>query len=314
MFTLAHLSDPHLPLPRPPAALLFSKRALGYLSWLRRRKAIHRAEVLARLVADVQASAPDHIAVTGDLCNISLPEEYRQAARWLKALGAPDRVSLVPGNHDAYVAGAVGMEQWSAFMAGDDAKPGFPWLRVRDAVALVGVSTAAPMSWISAGGLVGPDQTRATEALLRRLGAERLFRVLLIHHPPIDRGARRKRLIDIQPFAAAVSRAGVELVLHGHTHVAGLDRLPTAAGEAPVIGVPSASARAVHHARPAGWNLYRIERDGSGFALRVAMRGLVDGAFSTLADYRLRPVGPSQSWPAGAGPTIVAATSGKPRA
>lgn len=295
MFTLAHLSDPHLPLPRPPLGALLGKRVLGYLSWQRRRKAIHRPEVLAALVADVRAQRPDHIAVTGDLCNISLAAEFRQAAAWLEGLGAPAEVSVVPGNHDAYVANraAGGLDLWAPFMTGDGAKPGFPWVRVRGAVALVGVSTAAPMSWISAGGIIGPEQTAATERTLARLGAESLCRVLLIHHPPIDRGPRRKRLIDIEPFAAAVGRAGVELILHGHSHVAGLDRLPTVAGDAPVIGVPSGSARPVRHAQPAGWNLYRIAREGAGFTLRVTTRGLVEGRFAELADYQLRTVNPS---------------------
>ncbi len=63
-FTLAHLSDPHLP-PLPALRLreLTGKRALGYLNWTRNRHAIHRREVLDTLVADMQAQRPDHIAV-----------------------------------------------------------------------------------------------------------------------------------------------------------------------------------------------------------------------------------------------------------
>ena len=46
-FTLAHLSDPHLP-PLPAARLrdLAGKRALGYLNWTRNRHKYHRREVL----------------------------------------------------------------------------------------------------------------------------------------------------------------------------------------------------------------------------------------------------------------------------
>src|SRR5438445_268944 len=75
-FTLAHLSDPHLP-PLPAARLrdLASKRALGYLNWTRNRHKYHRREVLDALVADIRAQAPDHIAVTGDLVNLALEAE-----------------------------------------------------------------------------------------------------------------------------------------------------------------------------------------------------------------------------------------------
>ena len=44
MFTLAHLSDIHLaPLPKLNPLELFSKRGLGYINWLRKRRSIHPA-------------------------------------------------------------------------------------------------------------------------------------------------------------------------------------------------------------------------------------------------------------------------------
>ena len=63
-FTLAHLSDPHLP-PMPAARFrdLASKRALGYLNWTRNRHKYHRREVLDALVADIRAQHPDHMTL-----------------------------------------------------------------------------------------------------------------------------------------------------------------------------------------------------------------------------------------------------------
>ena len=59
MFVLAHLSDVHLaPLPVPSPPELLSKRGLGYLNWLRKRRRIHRAEMLAKIVADLKARTP----------------------------------------------------------------------------------------------------------------------------------------------------------------------------------------------------------------------------------------------------------------
>ena len=50
MFILAHLSDIHLaPLPRPNPFELVSKRGLGYINWLRKRRRIHRPEMLAKI-------------------------------------------------------------------------------------------------------------------------------------------------------------------------------------------------------------------------------------------------------------------------
>ena len=105
-FVLAHLSDPHLPpLPPPSRRELAGKRAFGYLNWTRNRHAIHRREVLDAIVGDMQAQHPDHIAVTGDLVNLALEAEFAPARHWLADLGRPDDVSVVPGNHDAYVRG-----------------------------------------------------------------------------------------------------------------------------------------------------------------------------------------------------------------
>ena len=105
MFKLAHITDPHLgPLPPVRPAELMNKRFFGYLSWMRRRRGVHRPEVLAALAADLEGLAPDHLVVTGDLTNIALPEEFTQVGRWLEGLGAPEAVTVIPGNHDAYVA------------------------------------------------------------------------------------------------------------------------------------------------------------------------------------------------------------------
>ena len=47
MFTLAHLSDPHLPMPKAEPLQLLNKRATGYLNWWRNRHRIHVPEALA---------------------------------------------------------------------------------------------------------------------------------------------------------------------------------------------------------------------------------------------------------------------------
>ena len=104
MFRLAHLSDLHIaPLPRVRPRDLMGKRLLGYLSWLQRRRRVHIREILDAMVRDLRAIEPDHVAITGDLVNIALPEEFRQAAAWLRELGRSDWVTVVPGNHDVYV-------------------------------------------------------------------------------------------------------------------------------------------------------------------------------------------------------------------
>ncbi len=105
--------------------------------------------VLDTLIGDMQAQKPDHIAVTGDLVNLALNLEIDIAHDWLSRLGNPDDVSVVPGNHDAYVPGALdkSCRKWEPWMRGDGIdnhgnRPQFPYMRVRGPVALIGVSSA----------------------------------------------------------------------------------------------------------------------------------------------------------------------------
>jgi 3',5'-cyclic AMP phosphodiesterase CpdA len=289
--SLAHISDLHIgPLPPPGLRALLGKRITGYLSWRLKRAQVHRREVLDLLAADIAQQRPDHIAVTGDLVNIALGGEFVQARDFLKTLGAGDHVTVVPGNHDAYVATpwskSTGL--WSEYMTGHHAGDGeieratrnekdFPFVRRLGEVALIGVSTAVPTAPFIAAGELGPQQLARLGEMLDALGRDGLFRVVLIHHPPFAGGAyKRKSLRDAGAFAAVVAAHGAELVLHGHMHVSSLGRLKSPAGPVPVFGVPSASAAAKNHKDPSRYHLYRVARDPRGaWRLSVSVRELL---------------------------------------
>src|SRR5262249_3995736 len=115
MFTLAHLSDPHLaPLPTPHWKELIGKRLTGYINWQKKRRFIHNAEPLAAIGADNKAQNPDHTAVSGDIPNTALAAVFGRGRACLESLGPPQAVSFVPGNHDFYVgeAAAFAARQW----------------------------------------------------------------------------------------------------------------------------------------------------------------------------------------------------------
>jgi len=285
-FTLAHLSDAHLaPLPKPRWSELLSKRVTGYINWQRRRQYIHDPAVLAKIVADMKAQAPDHIAMTGDIANIALPQEFLRGRDWLESLGAPRDVSFVPGNHDVYVSAAAtyAARQWGAFMSDDEGISGFPFLRRRGPLALIGISTGVPTIPFAATGWIGTVQLTALAILLNELKNENLFRVLMIHHPPVTQSSQHKRLLDAAVLKRIIAAHGADLLIHGHDHVHMLNWLDGPNGtKVPAVGVPSASAVPGRDKDAAAYHLYSIDGTRGAWTCELVSRAL--GADGEVAE------------------------------
>jgi 3',5'-cyclic AMP phosphodiesterase CpdA len=276
MFTLAHLSDPHLaPLPVPNLARLRFKQFAGYINWLRSRRSIHRREVLAKITADVSGQRPDHIVVSGDIANIAVPFEFARGRDWLATLGAAGDVSVVPGNHDIYVPGAetLACEHWGAHMRGDSGDS-FPYVRRRGPVALIGLCSGVPTELFFASGKLGAAQLDGLGMLLGRL-KDSAFRVVIIHHPPVTKSSWRKQLTDADELMGVIARHGAELLIHGHDHLHMLNWLDGPDGaRVPAVGVPSASAKAGTRKDAAAYNLYRVDGEPGAWSCEMISRGI----------------------------------------
>jgi 3',5'-cyclic AMP phosphodiesterase CpdA len=292
MFSLAQLSDIHLaPLPRPALHELISKRALGYINW-RRRRGHHRRDVLDRVVEDLLAQAPDHIAVTGDLVNIALPEEFRAARRWLDSLGGPETTTVIPGNHDAYVPFLRNPwnANWQPYMTANEGgivfanghKQAFPFVRLFGEIALICLSSARATMPAMASGRLGRRQIARMAEILAQLGQEGYCRIVLIHHPVMPATTPWVRALhDARAFRKVVAEQGAELVLHGHNHRAMMARLEGRSAPIPIIGVPSASLASDEPSKSASYNLFGISKGGNG-NWRISMRSRIfnpDGDF-----------------------------------
>lgn len=266
-----------------------SKRMLGYVNWHRGRKYVHRREILDLVTRDIVEQEPSHIAVTGDLVNLGLPEEFLRAAEWLHHLGPPDKVTAIPGNHDAYVRlhPEAGTGHWRPYMEsnalGETLFPTpasrFPFVRRFGDVALVALSSAVPTMPFIAAGKIGSLQRELAANALDRLKQAGLFRVVLIHHPPLRVQAGWHRgLRDAGKFKKVLQRHGAELVLHGHNHEQTVLEFPTATGPALIVGVPSASEAIEGRAPAARYNQYAIARNGNGWRVEMVGRAVAGPA------------------------------------
>lgn len=291
--SFAHLSDPHNPLPvKVGWRDIMNKRFLGYQSWHRKRHLRHRPEVLDAMLADIRANVPDHVIVSGDLVNIALPQEFVDSAAWLKRVGAPQDVTVIPGNHDAYVdvPFSDGLKHWEPWMLGDDASAvSFPFVRRRGPVAFIMLSTAIATIPFSAAGELGQQQLDKLDAVLADLQGKDLFRVVVLHHPPEDYPTkRRKALRDRSAFRDVLARRGAELVLHGHQHHSHFGHVIGPQGRIPVLGVPSASMTINSPKGEASkWNLFNVQRAQSNWRLSVHRRALNENGFATFGRWHL---------------------------
>lgn len=287
MFTFAHISDPHFTsLHKVSWRSLVNKRALGYLSWRLHRQTEHRPEILDRLIQDLAKHHPDHLVITGDLTHLGLPIEFREARQWLDTIQGLTETTVIPGNHEAYVATSYDstLRYWEPYLsadppssntsshAGNASDQMFPSLRIRGPVAFIGLSSATPTPPFFATGFIDTAQLDKLAELLDSSVTQGLFRVLLVHHPPLSHSVRwRKRLTNAKQLATVLSHSPVDLILHGHTHRGSVQHLHTPTRSIPVIGVPSASAAGSKPGYGAQYCLFQAQKYSGNFHLAASV-------------------------------------------
>jgi 3',5'-cyclic AMP phosphodiesterase CpdA len=291
MFRLAHISDVHLgPLPAVTYRELASKRMVGYVNWQRNRKNLLQDRVLDSIVADIHATGVDHLAITGDLVNLALDEEIELARRWLETLGPAEHVSVVPGNHDAYVPGAFAKisRAWAPWMTSDGGnapvtRETFPYTRARGNVAMIGATSARATAPFMATGFFRAGQAVRLRQALWDARERGLFRIVMIHHPPVrDAVPPYKRLFGISQFQRVIRNFGAELVLHGHSHLPSSSSIEGRHGPVPVIGVAAAGQAPGGHHPVAQWNLFEISGEPGNWSVRLTRRAFTGAATAPI--------------------------------
>jgi 3',5'-cyclic AMP phosphodiesterase CpdA len=298
VFTLAQLTDVHLgPLPPFWPRHWNVKRAMGFINFWIKRRYFNDPTLVRALVKDLEKQTVDHIAVTGDLTNIGMPAEFIQSVEWLKEVGTPDDVTVIPGNHDIYtpLSSDPGVERWRPYMKARDnetavagvpepTSSGFPFVRTFGAFALININSAVPTPPGECSGRIGKEQLERFAETSRALHQEGFVRIVLIHHPPLPEHGARRGLTDASAFEDVLIEAGAELVLHGHNHRAMISWRDTSTGPVPIVGAGAAGEGV--------YNLCRVERKPDGQCLiEVVVRAQsgVDGKFEERQRTTLDP-------------------------
>lgn len=223
---VAHLSDVHL------IAARSARRAYGLrsraLRFGRTNDPTLRGKRLAAALRSAKASGADHVVVSGDLTELGDEAEYELFGEILADAGIDaERITLIPGNHDAYTA----RDGWERAIDG----PLAPWAETsaragsavhvvdRQDAAFVPLDVTIHQSVIWSGGEVRADAAARIDRLVRDPAFAGKPVILVIHHPPFPRH-------DNAAYRFVDSLRGSELVyellarhpnlhlLHGHFH------------------------------------------------------------------------------------------------
>ncbi len=274
---IVHVSDPHLAAGYPfRFSYLANKRIIGYANLVLKRRKQHKRRLAFALCDAVREKKPDHLLVTGDLSNIALDEEFALAAHWLERFGLPpDRVTVLPGNHDAYIPSVWKRATFVRFFDSylpPEASSSWPWgcfpvLHSCGPVKIFGLTSSVPAPPLAAWGRLGRAQLdRLEQQLEENRGA---FRVVALHHPVQEDATRwDNRLIDAPALRRILARVGAELVCTGHLHrpfeesVAGPSQ-----SRIPVLAVGSASLGGDVAERRAQFRVVDVMHTDSGWTL-----------------------------------------------
>ncbi|MEZ4700081.1 MAG: metallophosphoesterase [Rhodothermales bacterium] len=180
-------------------------------------------EIVDALLAEIERSDVDLVAISGDLTQRALPTQYREAARMLASLRVPSIV--VPGNHDVLawwrpVSRIVRpLSRYHRYIS-NDLTTSFE----NETVAVLGINSA------HGGTIKGGRISRRSREAIRSFFIGRpatTFKTLVVHHQLTSIDALLPH--DVARGGAAAldvaRQVGVDLILCGHLHVSHVESL-----------------------------------------------------------------------------------------
>ncbi len=240
---IAHLSDVHMLEARPnPSAL--HNLSVQFVSLARPLDARGRARKLRRGLAAAKRAGADHFVISGDLTEVGAPDQFEAFAEELDASGIdPERITLVPGNHDAYTSG----EAWRRALEG----PLRPYVRgaalepghvvERGDVVLLPIDVSCFQSIARSAGVLSPANGDALERRLDDPALEKKAIVVVQHHQPFTHARSAWQWIDglrgSERLMGLLARHPRVSVLHGHMHKV-VDRI-VGLGVSRIFGAPA---------------------------------------------------------------------------
>jgi len=174
-----------------------------------------------------------HVVITGDITDTATPEAFSVTSSLLKPLIDQNALTIVPGNHDdpfTRFGRTRGLDLFNEsfrhlFNRTQSSHPsGYPFVRLLDHVALIGLNSAHNTRRLSATGSIGKEQLEYLGYILERPEIVQRFKVLMLHHHPyvlkkfdmlLDESVME--LTDAEDLRDTIA-GRMDLVLFGHKH------------------------------------------------------------------------------------------------
>ena len=251
---IAHLSDLHILGAGAAQARSVLELGMRFASFGRALDPKQRIDKLVAGLGAARDAGAVHLVISGDLTEMGMPDQFETLARTLEeARIDPDRVTLVPGNHDSYTRA----DAWSRALDG-------PLARFRRAAArddgkvverarafLLPLDVACHQHFTRAAGELTTRAADALEWRVRDQSGRGKPLVIVVHHSPLPHNPRAwhwlhglrggERILDLMVRYPDVH------VLHGHLHHevdASVDaRRPRIFGAPAVVDDPRRAAR-----------------------------------------------------------------------
>jgi 3',5'-cyclic AMP phosphodiesterase CpdA len=242
---IAHLSDLHLLEANLERRSLRDRVRLGYLSLFRPIDVAARMRRARRALDEAKRLGFDHLVISGDLTEDGTAPQFEQLAFALSESHIdPHRVTLVPGNHDAYcdrTAFARALDgPLRPYAAGSGGLPG-KVIDLGDAV-LLPISTAIHQHWTYSSGHIDGDVFDGIDKRASDPGLAKRAVVVVQHHAPNRHPVAALQWVDglrgyHRLLALLAKLRGVQ-VLHGHLHTA-VTRVLELGGITRIFGAPA---------------------------------------------------------------------------
>lgn len=216
---ILHISDLHFP-KRIPYFSLRGKAIVGYLNYRLRRRSKYPIHLIQTLVKHIKSLEYDALVISGDLTNVSHPDEFEYAKEILDPI-LDERTFMIPGNHDRYQKKSISpvplFEKYFANWMGTSASKGvYLYKKQIGDKTFVGWDSNTALPIAKANGYINPSVFDETFTHIPK------DYILVCHHPiwnPRDQvESKGHKLTNRAEVVERLKSHPPIVYLHGHTH------------------------------------------------------------------------------------------------